>query len=439
MRDKLLQKWGKSMQSACRAGLFGASFVPAVYTIKGPRAGVLEIDAGLRSAGMLKVLRQQDRATLRQFVPWDFVGDPNAFMRGRRVRVEAGWPDSLAESMIRLDTLSTRPEDPGKWVLGRNEYGSTIVLSLSDRTPHFLVSGTTGSGKSVALRSAALQLARHPDTELVLIDGKHGESLRDVAPLGIGPLAVETPDVRAALSWVYRRMVELYQLPSAARRSRHLAVLIDEFQKFADDPAITHLMGRIAEQGRAANVHLIMATQHPTVDAFGEKTTRRNLVGRVAFLVNDWDASKVAIGGREPRADRLLGTGDAYALAPGTWHRVQVAYVDELNMSHLPRSPQRLEAWPEYVAEDLGQEPPKRPLPTAQEIAYSLLSAIRGEGRPKLRARFGNTPPGADRARWLLQLGRGAWGIMRESGELSDCLTASPTPLPHPLTGGPKG
>ena len=259
----------------------------------------------MESWRLLQALRQHDAATLRQFVPWAFTGEPVAFMAGRFVRVEAGWPEWLAEGMIRLSDLSERPKDASRWVVGKNENGRTVSVGLNDRTPHYLVSGATGSGKSVALRNALLQLSRHHENRLVLLDGKYGESLRLVEHLPgvVGPVAVEGPEVRAALGWACQEMRLRYENGHAGR----VVVAFDEFQEFVGDPVIVALMKRIAAQGRGAGVHLLAATQHPTVDAFGDPAVRRNLTGKLALMVADADFW----AGLEPVLKEYASDGEA--------------------------------------------------------------------------------------------------------------------------------
>jgi len=182
MRNELLTSWARHLADAARSGALTGRVCPVsrIETICGPRAGALEIFVGLEAGRLLRALARNDCATLRQFVTWRFEGEPQAFMSGRYVRVEAGWPRELAERVIRLVDLGQHPRGGGRWVAGRSETGATIIPGLNDATPHFLVSGTTGSGKSVALRSAVLQLSADRDNSIVLVDGKFGESLRAV-------------------------------------------------------------------------------------------------------------------------------------------------------------------------------------------------------------------------------------------------------------------
>ncbi|MBU1878830.1 MAG: hypothetical protein KJ734_07760, partial [Chloroflexi bacterium] len=397
-REQLLTQWGGYLFKAATAGYLTGKPVAIEHfrRIAGPRAGALEMAAGLDSGALVRALSRDNAALLRQFVPWAFQGQPLTYMSGRYVRVEAGWSDDLAETMIRLADLGQHPDPTsGRWIVGKNEHGVTIIPGLNDQTPHWLVSGTTGSGKSVALRSAVLQLSRDPANRLVLLDGKFGESLRQVQHLpGVaGPVATEGPDVRAALGWACAQMRERYRVGSAdaSPRPGRVVVVFDEFQQLTGDAVVVDLLRKLAEQGRAAGVHLLAATQHPTVDAFGDPSTRRNLVGKLALRVGDPDASRVAVGGRLPRADYLLGAGDAYAVGPGKLHRIQCAFVDGRDIDQAGAGAWDFDTWPDYAASDVGLDIPtgvSKPY-TAQELGCALVAAYEGEGRPTFMRRMG--------------------------------------------------
>ncbi|MFZ5915536.1 MAG: FtsK/SpoIIIE domain-containing protein [Chloroflexota bacterium] len=418
-RHRLLQEWADYLRGAAEKGALPA--ITAIEGIAGPRAGALEIRAGLGAGELLRKMTASDAATLRQFVPWPFSGDPQAYMAGRYVRLEAGWPGELAETMIRLGDLGRHPAAGGRWIAGKNELGATVITGLSDRTPHFLVAGTTGSGKSVALRSAVLQLSADPANELVLIDGKYGESLAQVAHLRgvVGPVATETEAVRAALGWACASMRQRYE--SGGHQGR-VVVVFDEIQEFADDDATVGLLKKLVAQGRAAGVHCVLATQHPTVAAFGDPAIRRNLVGKLALQVGDPDASRVAVGGNLPRADHLLGAGDTYTVAPGVCHRVQGAFVDARDFDKAPTGAWLFDDWPEYDAGQVGQELPGDRASwsyTGGELAVAIVAASEGEGRPAMVRRLeasGLGRPGAERAIRLLNLGRDTHGWLEGNG-----------------------
>jgi len=421
-RVALLAQWGHYVVDAARSGALTGRHCPIsrVETIAGPRAGALEIFAGLEAGRLLKALSRNDCAVLRQFIPWSFPGSPQIFMAGRYLRLEAGWRDDMAESLIRLGELGEHPHGGGRWVAGKSETGATVIPGLNDRTPHFLISGQTGSGKSVALRSAVLQLSADSDNTLVLVDGKAGESLRAVERLPgvVGPVAVDGPGVRAALGWAVTQMRQRYE---AEYHNGRLVVIFDEFQEMAGDVVVADLLRKLAAQGRAAGVHLLAATQHPTVGAFGDASTRRNLVGKVALRVDDADASGVAVGGNTPRADYLLGAGDSYTISPSACHRVQLVYVDEqeITAGENGGTSWRFSTWPEFRGEDVGQElPSKRRSITGDEMGIALVVAANGEGRPAMveRAQGFGIKIGSTFGRRLHTLAKDTSGWLNENG-----------------------
>lgn len=413
-RKKLLKIWADQIWEAAGKGALGKGplRISDIQLVAGPRAGAIQMLAGLDAGKLLRAFTRSNSAVLRQFIPWKFCGEPVIFMAGRYVRIEAGWSDELAQTMIRLGDLGSRPKNNGRWVAGRSEGGKTIVPGLNDKTPHFLLSGCTGSGKSIALQSAVLQLSQDPNNSLVLADGKFGESLSKVSHLAgvVGPVAVDGPGVRAALGWACRQMRQRYENRDYQGR---VIVAIDEFQEWAGDKVFVDLVRKIASQGRAAGVHLLMSTQFPNVRSFGDPSVRRNLSGKLALRVDDFDASRVATGGNSARADFLLGAGDAYTIAPDAIHRIQGAFVDEREIGKAGNGQHLFDAWPEYEAEDVGQNLPQAGRPrralTHAEIGASLIAAMKGEGRPAFKTRLeaeGLSRPGSDRARALMGLGR---------------------------------
>jgi len=411
-KREVLNDWARRLINAAQQGALTKGKpmqIRRAETVAGPRAGAVELHAGMGAGRLLRALSADDCALARQFIPFAFTGEPAVYMAGRYVRVEAGWPSDLAETMIRLTDLGAYPKDGGRWIAGKNELGQTVTLGLNDKTPHFLLAGATGSGKSVALRSAVLQLSRDPDNHLVLIDGKWGEGLGMLVRLPgvVGPLATDVVDVRAALGWTLSEMKRRYQGDAPGR----VIVVVDEFQELTGDAVVVEGLRRLVAQGRAAHVHCLLATQHPALSSFGDPAIRRNLVGRLALKVMDYEASKVVVGSNRPRADHLLGAGDAYAIAPAGLHRAQLAYVDSHDFDQAERTDSALEEWPEFEAEDLGQDVGGRPSPWPEpaEVGAALAAACLNRGRPWLKDMIeaSDLPrPGSDRARRLLGLGR---------------------------------
>ena len=180
------------------------------------------------------------------------------------------------------------------------------------------------------------------------------------------------------------------------------------------------LLRRIVNRGRAARIHTILATQHPTIpDAFGDDSTiKRNLPGRVALKVLDAKASEVIIGGPVPRADRLAGRGDAYTIG-GAINRVQLLLVDHRDLDQAERQPPPLETWPEFEPSTIGQEPTVQWAYTGEQLAYGLKAAYQDDGRPALQMaleKAGLGRPGSTRAARLLRLCREQLEVLEELG-----------------------
>lgn len=425
-RIDYLTKWAQSLAGAATAGGLGGKplTIRRIETVRGPRAGALEIDAGLDAGNLLRALSRDDAALARQFVPWQFSGAAGVYMSGRYIRIEAGWPDRLAEKDIPLASLGQRPSGGGRWIAGKNELGATVTLGLSDSTAHYLVAGATGSGKSWGLRSAVAQLARdhRAHNRLILLDGKWGETFGDLEHLPglVGPCAYETDDVRGALAWAVREMRRRYETRERGDGGR-LIVAFDEFQELTGDPAIVEMLRRLTAQGRGVGVHCLLATQAPLQSVFGDSTIKRNLTGRLAFRVDSYKSSEVAIGSSSPRADHLMGAGDAYAVTPGATHRLQCAYVTDREIPTGGRP--ELDAWPYFDAEAAGTLPEDAGCNAFQvsavESAVSILAAHLGKGQPTVKRMMedatGNRP-GGSRADRLRDYGREALAWLNAEG-----------------------
>jgi len=414
-KQTYLQQTAQALIAAAQAGALGRPFqVLRVETVAGPRAGAVRLYGGLATGHLHRILASDDCALARQFVAWPFQGDTQVYMDGRAVRLEAPWPPDLATQAVRLREIAPHPRGSGRWVVGIDEVGRTVIGSLTDSSPHWLVAGTTGSGKTTALAGAAYQLSQDSSTRLILMDGKGGASLTYLSGLPgvVGPVAGDVLEARRALAWAYNELCRRYEALSARQGDGWpaLVIIFDEFQELTTDPMVAELLRRVVLKGRAARVHCILATQHPTVGMFGRDdggAVKRNLPGRLALRVLDAEASRVAVGAPIPRADRLTGAGDAYTVTAQV-HRVQVALVEERDLTRLPRTNPLLEEFPEVEAGDLGEVEPRWAY-TGAELACGLAAAARDWGRPRLvslLARQGIGRPGAERAIRLLQLGR---------------------------------
>jgi hypothetical protein len=434
-KKRLLDEWGRLVVENAHSGaLMGGNpekKIPIIECAKvnGPRAGALELYAGLRSGDLLSVLSKNDCAMLRQLIPWQFQGEPACFMSGRFVRIEAGWADLLAEKDVRLSDLGQWPKGGGRWIAGKDELGCTVTLGLDDvqLKAHFLFAGTTGSGKSWAMRAAASQLCHDPQNRLILIDGKFGEGLGPLAHIQnlAGPLVRDVEDARAALSYAVGVMRKRYERMNGEGR---LIIFVDEVQELCKDRVVTEFLRMLVSQGRAARVHCILGTQHPTVAMFGgDPTIKRNLPGRLALRVLDAKSSEIAIGASTPRADHLLGAGDAYAIVPGRALRTQLAYIPPKDFANVPAGEPMLDEWPTYdpeAAGTLSEEDTVNWAYGGDELGAAVWQASLGNGRRRMVGAMqdeGFDICEGDRAKRLSALGKEAYAWLHKKKGLTLC------------------
>ncbi|WP_269467799.1 DNA translocase FtsK [Desulforhabdus sp. TSK] len=252
-------------------------------------------------------------------------------------------------------------------VLGKDITGEPVVADLA-RAPHMLLAGTTGSGKSVGVNAMILSLLYRttPDeVRFVMIDPKMLElSMYDGIPHLLAPVVTDMKLAANALSWCVGEMERRYQLMSGLR-VRNLAgynqkvrealdtgePLLDPLSPQEDDPAplsplpyivvvvdeladlmmvsgkkIEELIARLAQKARAAGIHLILATQRPSVDVI-TGLIKANIPTRIAFQVSSKIDSRTILD--QMGAECLLGQGDMLYLPPGTGYpqRVHGAFV----------------------------------------------------------------------------------------------------------------
>jgi S-DNA-T family DNA segregation ATPase FtsK/SpoIIIE len=231
--------------------------------------------------------------------------------------------------------------------IGMDVSGKPIVGDLT-RMPHLLVAGATGSGKSVCINSliCSLLIMRTPDeVQLVLIDPKQVEmtQYRGLPHLRL-PVVTDMEKVVAALRWVVLEMERRYTRFSEvsarnivvfnerypAERLGYLVVVIDELADLmmTAPEDVERLICRLAQLGRAAGVHLVVATQRPSVDVL-TGLIKANLPTRIAFAVSSMVDSRVILD--RVGAERLLGRGDALYQAGDEMNprRVQGAFASD--------------------------------------------------------------------------------------------------------------
>jgi S-DNA-T family DNA segregation ATPase FtsK/SpoIIIE len=250
----------------------------------------------------------------------------------------------------------TRNKSPMKFALGKDVSGVAVTTDLA-AMPHLLIAGTTGSGKSVCVNAilANYLLKLTPDQlRIVLVDPKRVELTGyNGIPHLLAPVIVDAEKVVGALQWMLREM-DLRYRTFAASNARNISeyneimarqggkkypfilVVIDELadlMMLAPDETEKSL-SRLAQLARATGIHLILATQRPSVDIL-TGLIKANFPARIAFAVASMVDSRVILD--QPGAERLLGRGDMLFQAPDSPApvRLQGTYVSDTEINRI--------------------------------------------------------------------------------------------------------
>ena len=249
-----------------------------------------------------------------------------------------------------------RLKSPLRFALGQNVSGQAVAADLAGM-PHLLIAGQTGSGKSVCVNSliCCLLVNNTPDDlRLIMVDPKRVELTGyNGIPHLLAPVVVELERVVAALQWVMREMDMRYRkLAEAGSRNiqdynakrgalgqvklPYLVVIIDELadlMMLAPDET-ERTVTRLAQLARATGIHLVIATQRPSVDVV-TGLIKANFPARIAFAVASNIDSRVILD--QPGAETLLGRGDMLFQAPDSPApvRLQGVYVSDAEILHL--------------------------------------------------------------------------------------------------------
>lgn len=296
------------------------------------------------------------------------------------------------------DVLSSdvyqQAHSPLTLALGVDIAGHPMVVDLA-KMPHLLVAGTTGSGKSVGINAMILSLlfrATPEQVRLIMVDPKMLElSIYDGIPHLLTPVVTDMKEAASALRWCVDEMEKRYRLMAAVGVRNvagyntkvaeakaqgapmqdplwkptdsmdteapllsalpYVVVVIDELadMMMVVGKKVEQLIARIAQKARASGIHLILATQRPSVDVL-TGLIKSNIPTRISFQVSSKIDSRTILD--QQGAEQLLGNGDMLFLAPGTGAplRVHGAYVDDQEV-HRITNDWRSRGTPEYIDE----------------------------------------------------------------------------------------
>ena len=226
--------------------------------------------------------------------------------------------------------------------VGRDINNNSVFVNFS-KDPHYLIGGSTGSGKSVNLNvfiSYILLMRKPDDVELLLVDPKRVEfSIYSDLPHSITSRPInELDEIKSAFNYLVEVMEERYktfenkELRNISEYNEryspklpYIFVIVDEFATISDDEEVMDQIQRLSQLARAAGIHILLATQRPSTDIV-KGTIKNNFTGRIAFKVSSNHDSKTTI--YESGAEDLIGRGDMLIANSGeTVTRAQGAYI----------------------------------------------------------------------------------------------------------------
>src|SRR6187399_2116814 len=316
-------------------------------------------------------------------------------------------PNVHREKVYLRELLTAKDESHAKLplCLGKNIGGESIIIDLA-RTPHMLIAGTTGSGKSVAINTMILSLVyrlRPDQCRLIMVDPKMLElSVYDGIPHLLTPVVTDPKKAVVALKWAVREMEERYKkmaklgvrnidgynarVAEAKNKGEKLSrtvhtgydkesgeaiyeneeldleplpfivVIVDEMADLmmVAGKDIEGAVQRLAQMARAAGLHVILATQRPSVDVI-TGTIKANFPTRISFQVTSKIDSRTILG--EMGAEQLLGQGDMlYMAGGGRISRVHGPFVSDEEVKKVVRH-LKTQGQPEYLEAVTAEEP----------------------------------------------------------------------------------
>ncbi|HMN12152.1 MAG TPA: DNA translocase FtsK 4TM domain-containing protein [Bellilinea sp.] len=288
-------------------------------------------------------------------------------------------------------------KSPLRFTLGKDVAGKPVSADLA-AMPHLLVAGTTGSGKSVCVNSILTSLLVNntpADLRMILVDPKRVELTGyNGIPHLLSPVVVEVNEVTGALSWLLREMDMRYQKFSSqglrnikeynAKHAEHLPYLVTIIDELADLMMLApdeteRSITRLAQLARATGIHLILATQRPSVNVV-TGLIKANFPARVAFAVASGMDSRVILD--QPGAERLLGRGDMLFQAPDAPApvRLQGVFVSDAEINKLT----------DYWREQAVQAKQTKPAVPEIEITETSLKSTFDESAADVKEKVSN-------------------------------------------------
>ena len=306
-------------------------------------------------------------------------------------------PNAKRQTVKLSEIISSKPYNdmtsPLTVCLGKDIGGLPVVADLA-KTPHLLVAGTTGSGKSVGVNAMILSMlykAEPDQVRLIMVDPKMLElSIYEGIPHLLAPVVTDMKQAANALHWCVTEMEKRYKLMSAMgvrnisglngkikeadKRGEHIpnplsltpetpeplqsmpfiVVIIDELADLmmVVGKKVEEQIARLAQKARAAGIHLVLATQRPSVDVI-TGLIKANIPTRLSFQVSSKIDSRTILD--QMGAEALLGQGDMLYLAPGTGYptRVHGAFVSDDEVHRVVEHLKAMGA-PEYIEDILN-------------------------------------------------------------------------------------
>ena len=317
-------------------------------------------------------------------------------------------PNSSRENVY-LSEILNNPDFKKKEIklpiaLGKSISGKPIVGDLASM-PHLLIAGTTGSGKSVCINTIILSLLfRHtPERcKFILIDPKMLElSTYEGVPHLLCPVITEAKKAASVLGWVVKEMESRYRLMTRegvrnidSYNTKHklpmpyIVVVVDEMSDLmlVAGKEIENYIQKLSQMARAAGIHIIMATQRPSVDVI-TGTIKANFPTRISFQVTSKIDSRTILG--EQGAEQLLGKGDMLYMSSASANRIvriHAPFVSDTEIEGINNF-LRSQAEPDYVDEILNFADEKEMSENTKsqgdkdELYQTALEIIKSEGK----------------------------------------------------------